>query len=131
VHEVFIKLLEEPRRLVGMASPATWMYQVTTRMCIDRLRKRSRQARLLEHWVALHPGHDDGRTPEARAFLDALWRTLDDELALIGVLYYLDGLTTADIGRTLGVSDRTIANRLAKLASLARAAAGEEPGGAR
>ena len=68
-------------------------------------------------------------------FLDALWRTLDDELALIGVLYYIDGMTTADIGRTLGVSDRTIANRLGRLADAAREAAGETspsgPGGAR
>ncbi|MCC6625615.1 MAG: sigma-70 family RNA polymerase sigma factor [Deltaproteobacteria bacterium] len=131
VHEVFLKLVEEPRRLRGEASPATWMYRVATHLCIDRLRKRARQARLTADFAATRAPHDPGQTPEARAFLDALWSTLDDELAMIGVLYHLDGMTTADIGRTLGVSDRTVANRLARLASAARAAAGDEPGGQR
>lgn len=132
VHEVFLKLIEEPHRLRGEASPATWMYRVATHLCIDRLRKRSRQTRLTADFATTLAPHDPGETPEARAFLDALWRTLDDELAMIGVLYYLDGMTTADIGRMLGVSDRTIANRLAKLASAARAAAGDDDaGGAR
>ena len=35
------------------------------------------------------------------------------------------GLTTAEIGRTLGVSDRTIANRLTTLTKRARSAAGD------
>lgn len=128
VHEVFLKLLEEPKRIHGAASLATWMYRVTTHLCIDRLRKRSRQARLIESYGSILAHQDDGQVAEARAFLDSLWRTLDAELAMIGVLYYIDGMTTADIGRVLGVSDRTIANRLDALARAARAAAGDDDG---
>ncbi len=127
VHEVFVKLIEDPRRIHGEASPATWMYTVATRLCIDRLRKRSRHASLIDSYAASLPDHDPGGTPEARAFLDALWSTLDEELAMIGVLYWIDGMTTADIGRTLGVSDRTIANRLGEIGRIARAAAEEAP----
>lgn len=123
VHEVFLKLLEDPRRLHGDASPATWMYRVATRLCLDILRKGSRHARLLLTYAL--PDDHVPATSETRVFLETLWRTLDDELAMIGVLYYVDGMTTADIGRTLGVSDRTIANRLDKLTALAREAAGE------
>ena len=46
---------------------------------------------------------------------------------MIGVLHYVDGLTTAEIGRMIGVTDRTIANRLKALADAAKAAAGEVP----
>jgi len=126
VHEVFLKLVEDPRRLRGEASPTTWMYTVATRLCIDRLRKRARQSRLVEQYAACLPGSDSGESAEARVFLESLWRTLDDELAMVGVLYWVDGMTTADIGRALGVSDRTIANRLTRIGELARVAAGGE-----
>ncbi len=127
VQDVFLKLLERPQLFRGESSPATWLYQVTTRLCLDRLRNRTRQTKLIvRHAPTMFAQSDPGGTPEARAFLDSLWRTLDEELAMIGTLYYIDGLTTADIGRTLGVSDRTIANRLAALARIARQAAGED-----
>ncbi|MFO0746793.1 MAG: sigma-70 family RNA polymerase sigma factor [Myxococcota bacterium] len=134
VQDVFLKLLERPSLFRGESSPSTWLYRVTTRLCLDRLRNRSRQTKLIvRHGPTMFAQSDSGGTPEARAFLDTLWRTLDEELAMIGMLYYIDGLTTADIGKTLGVSDRTIANRLAALTRIARQAAGEsdEKGGAR
>lgn len=131
-HEVFLKLIENPTAFRGESSPATWLYRVTTRQAIDRLRARSRQAALrVRNGVVLRPQGDAGGIPEARVFLESLWSSLDEEHAMIGVLYYIDGLTTAEIGRTLGVSDRTIANRLTAIAGHARRAAGEEPGGER
>ena len=126
VHDVFLKLLENPERFRGESSPATWLYQVATRMCIDRIRRRSRRAALqIKNAPILRGEADRGESPEARVFLQSLWQTVDEELALIGVLHYVDGLTTADIGKTLGVSDRTVANRLKALAAAARTAAGE------
>ncbi len=121
VHDVFLKLLENPASFRGESSPATWLYRVATRLCLDRLRNRSRQAALISrHGPTMLPAQDHAGDPEARIFLESLWRTLDEELALVGVLYYVDGLTTADIGRMLGVTDRTIANRLQALATAAR-----------
>lgn len=137
VHDVFLKLLERPFLFRGESSPSTWLYRVATRLCLDRLRNRSRQTKLIvRNAPTMFAQNDPGGTPEARAFLDTLWRTLDEELAMIGILYYIDGLTTAEIGKTLGVTDRTIANRLAALAKIARQAAGEDdasasPGGAK
>ncbi len=129
VHEVFLKLIEDPASFRGESSPATWLYRVTTHLCIDRVRIRSARAALVQkNWTLLEPKCDPGTRPEARVFLQDLWRDLDPELAMVGVLYYLDGLTTAEIGRTLGVSDRTIAKRLTTLAEAARAAAGETEG---
>lgn len=126
MHEVFLKLIENPASFRGESSPATWLYRVTTRLCIDRLRVQSgRNALIAKNVRMLTPQCDPGTHPEARVFLASLWRTLDEELAMIGMLYYIDGLTTAEIGRMLGVSDRTIASRLTALTNVAKAAAGE------
>jgi RNA polymerase sigma-70 factor (ECF subfamily) len=126
-HEVFVRVLTDKASFTADTSPVSWLYRVTTRLCLNHLRDQQRQHELrLRHGPTELMTFDPGHTPEARAFLDALWRTLDEELAMIGVLHYLDGLTTADIGRMLGVSDRTIANRLKALTTAARRAAGEE-----
>lgn len=126
MHEVFLKLLENPASFRGESSPATWLYRVTTRLCIDRMRVQSgRNALIAKNARWLTPQCDPGTLPEARVFLASLWQTLDEELAMIGMLYYIDGLTTAEIGRMLGVSDRTIASRLTALTNAAKLAAGE------
>ncbi|MFO0744501.1 MAG: RNA polymerase sigma factor [Myxococcota bacterium] len=129
VHEVFVRALEQKDRFRGESSPATWLFRIATHLCLNRLRDRKRQAALLvRHGPTVWAQSDPGSSPEARAFLSSLWRTLDEELAMIGTLYYVDGLTTADIGEMLEVSDRTIANRLKTLTELARRHAGVEDG---
>lgn len=128
VQEVFLKLVENPAAFRGESSPATWLYTVATRLCLDRLRDGTRRRELIaEHGPAVLTPTDVAGQPETRVFLTSLWRTLEPGLAMVGILYYVDGLTTADIGATLGVTDRAIAKRLDALKLIARRAAGLEP----
>ena len=127
VHEVFVKVLERIGSFRADSSPATWLYRLTTNHCINRARDDARRRELLTAHGA--PDWQTSGAPapaDVRVFLDQLWRALDPDLAEIGVFYFLDGLTTAEIGRILGVSDRTVANRLKQLQTLARRAAAEE-----
>jgi len=127
-HEVFVRVLECHGELSREHSPSTWLYRVTTNLGLNRLRDARRRADLLaRHGPTVWDPCDSGQRSEARAFLVQLWQTLDGELAMIGLLHYIDGHTTAEIGRVLGVSDRTIANRLRALTEAARAAAGGAP----
>lgn len=126
VHEVFVRALESPGLFSDGRSPVRWLYKVTTHLCLNRLRDDRRRARLLAEHGPTVWAQRDLESPEARAFLGKLWRTLEPELAETGVLYWVDGLTTAEIGRLHEVSDRTIANRLARITRIAREAAGED-----
>jgi len=128
LQDTFVRLLADPGLMRHDQAPAAWLHRVVTRACIDRLRGTKRYAQMLERRsVAPFDDHDPGTLAEARAFLGALWSKLDAELVHIGVLYYLDGLTTAAIGQDLGVSDRTIANRLKELARAAAALTESSP----
>jgi len=128
LQEVFAKAVERAHTYRGEASPLSWLYGLTTRHCLARLRDEKRRRELLDEvgevpWSCpITPS-----STEAKVFLSQLWRTVDPELAQIGVHYYLDGMSQSDIGEMLGVTGRTVSNRLKQLTDLARDAAGGSP----
>lgn len=131
VHEVFLKVVEQIATFRGDASPTTWLYRMTTNHCINRVRDRDRRAQL---WRARGSGWTHEVTApeqETATFLRELWRELDLELVEVGVLYFLDGLTHAEIARIVGCSRRTVGNRLEAIRAqaLARDEDEDEGGG--
>lgn len=123
LQEVFERVLVAGHTFRGESSVVTWLYALTTRHCLIRLRNQRRRDELLAEGApdwSLPIGPAD---PEVATYLRALWRTLDEELALIGLYYHVDGLSQAEIGALLGVSGRTVSTRLATLQQHARAAA--------
>ncbi len=129
LQEVFLRVLRTADSYRGDSSPVTWLYSVATRHCLNRLRDARRRKELLT--THGQPGWsrevEDG-DPDARVFLTQLWRELDSDLAMVGVLYFVDGMTHAQIAEVMGVSRRTVGNRVLELQRLARAAAGREEG---
>lgn len=124
LQEVFIKVLATQSAFRGASSPSTWLYQLTTRHCLNRLRDRRRRQELLDQYG--EPTWSSNRAEpdaEAKVFLQELWSQLDEELAIIAVYHYVDGMPHAEIARVMGVSRRTIGNRLATLSTLAAKAA--------
>lgn len=114
-HDVFLRALEAQHEFRHDSSPVTWLYRMATNHCLNWARDQRTRTRLLEQhaptvWADRHkPDHD------TTIFVRDLWRSLDPELAAIGVYFYLDGLTRADIALTMGYSERTIAYRLKEL----------------
>ena len=127
-HEVFLLVLEKVDTFRAEASPATWLYRITTNHCLNRLRNRGRRREL---WRARSM---DGPTAQAPAQEEALvlrrlWEELPEELLQIGVYYHVDGLTHDEIARITGLSRRTVGNRLDELGALARKRAAHHGGG--
>jgi RNA polymerase sigma-70 factor (ECF subfamily) len=127
LQEVFVKAIEGAASFRADASPATWLYALTTNHCINRLRigGRRRELLLLHGDEVRGPG-SRGASQEAAVLLEQLWRELPDDLLAIAVHHYLDGMTHGEIARLLGLSRRTVGNRLAELAE--RAAKAAQPG---
>lgn len=123
-HEIFLRVLEKAHTYRGEASPTTWLYQITTRHCLNRLRSNRRRATALslysdDPWAA--PPSTD---PDARLFLAQAWATLDPELALIGIYAFVDDLSHQQIADLIGVSRRTVGNRVDDLKAHLRRVAG-------
>ena len=126
LHEVFLSVLERFSSFRADASPGTWLYRVATNHCINRLRNQQRRdALLVEHRDELWYASSHGASQEEAAFLKQLWKQLPEELVQVGVFYFVDGLTHAEIARVMGVSRRTVGNRLEELKALALQHAGD------
>ena len=122
--EVFLLALEKRDSFRAEASPGTWLYRMATNHCLNRLRIDGRRRELLrENEGALWQPAAVAPSQEATTFLRQLWHRLPEDLARIGVHYYVDGMTHAEIARTLGVSRRTVGNRLGELERRAKRAA--------
>lgn len=127
MHEVFLKVIEKQDTFRAEASPTTWLYQLTTNHCLNRLRDRKRRAEKLAlnaelPWL-LPAGVADAETA---LFLDQLWSELSEELVTIGVYYFVDGMTHGEIAEVVGTSRRTVGNRIEEIRRLATKAAGQE-----
>lgn len=122
LQEVFMRVADKLDTFQGQSSPSTWLYQVATRHCINRLRDDARRRELLDqHGLSLDWGNPV--TPagqEHHAVLSALWRSANPDLMEIGIYYHLDGMTHDEIARVVGCSRRTVGNRLLELQTLAR-----------
>ena len=107
----------------------TWMIRILINKCKDILRLGRRMVCVEEL-----PEQETGSTVEAEANLE--WKEalqgLDEKYRLIVVLFYAEGLRTAEIGKLLQLPDSTVRTRLARgREQLARYYAETEEGGGR
>src|SRR5262245_37656569 len=100
VHEIFVSLLEVPAQYQGRSSIATWLYSATTHRCLNRVRDRKNQHKLLRERVA--PAMDLETTGGVdTATLRRLLAALPEELAAVAVYHHLDEMTQQEIADAL------------------------------
>jgi DNA-directed RNA polymerase specialized sigma24 family protein len=111
--EVFLRAVQDPGGV--RARPLPWRVRVTRNLCLNNLRDTRRRVQLLAG-----RGLDviDGDGVDARVVVSDLLSRVPADLQEIAVYYYLDDLSHEDIAAILGVSRRTIGNRLAAFQAL-------------
>ena len=109
--EVFLKLFQKSGQIQG--DPKPWLYRVTVNVCNDWYRRRTVAGEPDEH--AADPA-DDALTTIT---LDERKRLLREGLELLGerertaiVLRDIDGLSTKEVARILGVEEVTVRSQI-------------------
>ena len=121
--DVFLALLEHGDGIESAEHLVHWLRRVTTRRCIDQLRR---------HWwrrrVALHEGEGDGATAGGAPGDPLLWgrlqrimQSLPATARLALVLRYQEDLEPAEIGRLLGVAESAVRKQLRRALTHLRA----------
>lgn len=109
--EVFLRVIRSGGQVPPEPTPTSWLYRVTTNLCLNRLRDQRRQnARL----AATFDG--DMRVSakgDSRVAVTEILSRIPEELQDIAVYFFLDELTYDEIAPLMGLSRRTVSNRLA------------------
>ena len=120
--EVFLKVLESLSDFRRESSPVTWLYRATTNRCLNLLRDGARQSRALDALALAAPDEAEAGLDE-RLTLRAVLAEVPEALREIAVYYYLDQMSHEEIAQLLGVSRRTVGNRLVEFHAAAKVAA--------
>jgi RNA polymerase sigma factor (sigma-70 family) len=116
LQEVFLSLADRPDQFAGHSSITTFLYRMTTNLCLNKLRNHRRRSDLQERNG--NPASAD-KAPDAEAVFEArrVLTRLPERLARVAVHYYIDEMTHEEIAAMLGCSRRMVGklvNRLQK-----------------
>ncbi|QDE86651.1 MULTISPECIES: RNA polymerase sigma factor [Myxococcus] len=120
VQESCIRVLQSAAAFRREARPMTFIYRVTTNVCLNMLRTRALRD------VAPEDAGSEGAVDalaatECRDFLMKLARELDERALTVATLHYLDGMSQEEIAQALGLSRKTIVRDVQRIGALARA----------
>ena len=124
--------LQAYRKLSTLKNPnqfAGWLYVIANRLCIDWLRRQNRiwkqqptmqsleGTRLEEIEQSSYAHHISEQrmtesTEHCHALVQKLLEKLPENERMVVTLYYLDEMSTKEIGKSMGVSVNTLASRL-------------------
>jgi RNA polymerase sigma-70 factor (ECF subfamily) len=124
LQEVFAKALKALPEFRAAASPTTWILRIATHHCLNVLRARG--AKFRDELIAM--GKDrrvEQEPPERRELVRVLLGAAPEQAQEVAVFYYVDEMTQAEIGETLGLSLPTVRKRLREFLRAARAALAE------
>jgi RNA polymerase sigma-70 factor (ECF subfamily) len=127
VQEVFVRVINAAADFRRQSQPSTWLYRIVTNLCLNRVRdsrrRRDQLSRMGEE--SSHAPPPAGPAPEARPTLQRVLAALPADLAEIATYYYVDEMDQAEIAALVGVSRRTIGNRLERFRAEALRVLGE------
>jgi RNA polymerase sigma-70 factor, ECF subfamily len=106
VQETFVKLHRAGRGFTGEAAFSTWLYRILVNTCLDMIRKRRRriqEAPIDDILTGVRAGAtvDDAK----RMTLRKLLAELPEQRRSVFVLFEIEGLSHAEIGQILDISE--------------------------
>ncbi len=116
LQELFVRVLDKPQAFRGESSLGTWIYGATTRYCLHRRRDDDPDDQPLYSPTATLRAEEADQERQAVLF-EKRWRFIDEDLVLIGIYYYLDGMSQPEIAELVGSPRRTLGARILELDS--------------
>jgi RNA polymerase sigma-70 factor (ECF subfamily) len=123
MQESFVRVLLRNRDLQPGDEALRYLYRTATNVSINVLRQRAVRDRAMPEIAARASkgmaGSGEGHAD--RQFVRMLLDRVDATGGSIAVMHFVDGMTQVEIAATLGITRRTVFNRLKQLERLAKA----------
>jgi len=118
--ETFLRVHRHLDQRSDPDEPFRWIWRIATNYCLNELRNRKRRPEPRD-WLPDLPA--PGGLEAALADRDLVRRfieAVDAKLRVVAWAHYVDGLEHVEAGRLLGISRKTVVNRLTRFNELAR-----------
>lgn len=118
VQETFIRVWQHIRDLDQQKSIGTWIYTITSRLCIDKLRRANSVVSMPEDKLVLRrfaSDNDNQRTLENREWVSivkTIVEGLSEKQRLVFTLIQLEGLSSAEAEQITGFDAKQIKSNL-------------------
>ena len=121
MQEVFVKLLENEKRLKGNY-PSSLLFRMATNVCLNIIRyDKSRPQQDNSDVLTYIASNDDAESRiEARDFLDRIFAKEKVSTGEIAVMHYVDKMTLNEVAEMSGLSVSGVRKRLRKLTETAK-----------
>jgi RNA polymerase sigma-70 factor (ECF subfamily) len=117
VHDVFLRAARSWLGFRAEASITTWLYRITTNQCLNHIRDEATRRKGTTRFASPSLA---SAAPEDRLGIAQLLERLPEPLREVAVYYYVDQMDQREIAALVGVSERTVRNRLREFVTLAR-----------
>jgi len=118
--EAFIRVLVRGVVLPREEEALRYLYRVSTNVCLNLLREHNVHTRAVPTLAANAPHVASAESGLAdREFVNAVLVQCGDGSAKVAIMHYLDGMSQVEIAEVLGITRRTVFNRLRKIARIA------------
>jgi RNA polymerase sigma-70 factor (ECF subfamily) len=109
--EVFVRVMRHIQAAPDDQAALAWIYRISTNYCLNQIRDRSRQAEPVEELPDAGTAHPEPELIDRELAMQLVSRA-PENLRAPAILYYIDGLEQEQIAKALGISRRTVINRL-------------------
>jgi len=119
--EAFVRVLARGPGFPNDEDALRHLYRVSTNVCLNHIRElkvHTRAAVTLRERPS-SSGSMEGRHVD-REFIAAVLDRAGESGATVAVMHYVDGMSQVEIAEVLGITRRTVFNRLRRLARIAR-----------
>jgi RNA polymerase sigma-70 factor (ECF subfamily) len=118
--EAFIRVLARGVVLPREEEALRYLYRVSTNVCLNLLREHNVHTRVVPTLAANSPHVSSAESGLAdREFVNAVLDRCGEGGAKVAVMHYLDGMSQVEVAEVLGITRRTVFNRLRKVSRIA------------
>jgi len=118
--EAFIRVIVRGVVLPREEEALRYLYRVSTNVCLNLLREHNVHTRAAPAIAAssAHVGSAESSLAD-REFVSAVLDQCGEGSAQVAIMHYLDGMSQVEVAEVLGITRRTVFNRLRKIARIA------------
>jgi RNA polymerase sigma-70 factor (ECF subfamily) len=114
LQDTFVAVWRKPGGYQGTGEVTAWVWGIAVRRLIDQLRKRPNLAYAPAHEALVVSAEDEVLIGLQHGDLSGAFERLAPELLSVVQATVLDGLTTREAGRLLGIPAGTVKSRMAR-----------------